>query len=202
MTGTHQLMAKLLYGSGLRLMECLRLRVKDIDFEMNEIRVHDGKGGNDRLTLLPGRLYDTLKEQIAYAKILHEKDLIEGFGEVYLPNALSVKYKNAPREFKWQYIFPSTRRSIDPRSDLERRHHIHENSLQKAVKKAIDRAGILKKAGCHTFRHSFATHLLMNGTNIRIIQDLLGHKDISTTMIYMHVLREDGVALIKSPLDF
>jgi len=202
MSGVHQLMAKLLYGSGLRLMECLRLRVHDVDFEMNEITVRDGKGFKDRITLLPEPVQPTFREHLERVKILHEKDLADGYGSVYLPYALARKYRNADREWGWQYVFPAKGLSKDPRSGKIRRHHIHESALQKAVKQAVRRAGIVKKVSPHTFRHSFATHLLMDGSDIRTIQELLGHKDVSTTMIYTHVLRQQGIQTTKSPLDF
>lgn len=193
-------MASLLYGAGLRLMECLGLRVKDIDFSYNQITVRDGKGGKDRLTMLPGSLKDPLKKHLEKVRILHEQDLKEGFGKVYLPFALAKKYPNAEREFAWQYLFPASNRSIDPRSGTERRHHIYETVLQKAVKAAVRAAGINKPASCHTFRHSFATHLLEDGYDIRTVQELLGHKDVSTTMIYTHVLNKGGKG-VRSPLD-
>ena len=198
--GTKWLMASLLYGAGLRLMECLGLRVKDIDFSYNQITVRDGKGGKDRLTMLPGSLKDPLKKHLEKVRILHEQDLKEGFGKVYLPFALAKKYPNAEREFAWQYLFPASNRSIDPRSGTERRHHIYETVLQKAVKAAVRAAGINKPASCHTFRHSFATHLLEDGYDIRTVQELLGHKDVSTTMIYTHVLNKGGKG-VRSPLD-
>lgn len=198
--GTKWLMASLLYGAGLRLMECLGLRVKDIDFSYNQITVRDGKGGKDRLTMLPGSLQEPLKKHLEKVRILHEQDLKEGFGKVYLPFALAKKYPNAEREFAWQYVFPASNRSIDPRSGIERRHHIYETVLQKAVKAAVRAAGINKPASCHTFRHSFATHLLEDGYDIRTVQELLGHKDVSTTMIYTHVLNKGGKG-VRSPLD-
>ncbi|MCC7210863.1 MAG: integron integrase [Candidatus Brocadia sp.] len=198
--GTKWLMASLLYGAGLRLMECLGLRVKDIDFSYNQITVRDGKGGKDRLTMLPGSLQEPLKKHLEKVRILHEQDLKEGFGKVYLPFALAKKYPNAEREFAWQYVFPASNRSIDPRSGIERRHHIYETVLQKAVKAAVRAAGINKPASCHTFRHSFATHLLEDGYDIRTVQELLGHKDVSTTMIYTHVLNRGGKG-VRSPLD-
>ena len=200
--GQYQLMAKILYGSGLRLIECLRLRVQDLDFEMKEITVRDGKGSKDRLSLLPETLNSSLQEHLARVKIIHEKDVTDGYGHVFLPYALARKYKNADREWGWQYVFPANSLSTDPRSGNVRRHHIHESCLQKAVKLATRKAGIVKKVSPHTFRHCFATHLLMNGTDIREIQELLGHKDISTTMIYTHVLRDMRVQRIKSPLNF
>jgi integron integrase len=200
MGGLPRLMASLLYGSGIRLNECLRLRVKDVDFEMNQITVRDGKGETDRITMLPKSLSEPLKRQLAKAKLLHEEDLSEGFGEVHLPYALERKYPAANRSWEWQYVFPSSKRSIDPRSGKERRHHTSEMVLQRAVKVAIRKAGITKHAGCHCFRHSFATHLLEKGYDIRTIQELLGHKDVSTTMIYTHVLNR-GKLGVNSPLD-
>jgi integron integrase len=200
--GKYQLMAKIMYGSGLRLMECIRLRVKDLDFEMNEITVRDGKGAKDRLTLLPESVKPALKGQLERVRLLHEQDLAAGHGGVYLPHALERKYVNAEKEWGWQYIFPSDNLSEDPRSGKVRRHHIHEDSLQKAFRQAVFGARISKRATCHSLRHSFATHLLMDGVDIRSIQVLLGHEDVSTTMIYTHVLREQGIQRIKSPLNF
>lgn len=198
--GRHWLMASLLYGAGLRLMECVRLRVKDIDFGYAQITVRDGKGDKDRVTMLPGALREKLEEHLGRVKALHQKDLKEGFGEVYLPFALARKYPRAGREWAWQYAFPAFKRSIDPRSGIERRHHIDEQSLQRAVKTALRQAGIAKPASCHTLRHSFATHLLQSGYDIRTVQELLGHKDVSTTMIYTHVLNRGGKG-VRSPLD-
>lgn len=200
MTGTHQMMGKIMYGSGLRVLECVRLRVKDVDFEMNQIVVRDGKGKVDRVTVLPEKVRPALKEHLEHVKRLHECDLSKGFGRVYLPYALARKYKNANREWGWQYIFPAKSLSIDPRSAEKRRHHIHVSSIQKAVKYAVRIAGINKPVTCHTLRHSFATHLLEDGYDIRTIQELLGHKDVSTTMIYTHVLNKGGQA-VRSPLD-
>ena len=194
-------MASLLYGSGLRLMECLRLRVKDIDFGQNHVVVRDGKGQKDRVTLLPRSLSEALSGQIAGVRHRHERDVAEGFGRAYLPHALAQKYPSADRELAWQYLFPAPRRSIDPRSGIERRHHLAETALQKVVRGAVRRAGIVKPASCHTFRHSFATHLLEAGQDIRTVQVLLGHKDVSTTMIYTHVLNQ-GPHGVRSPLDF
>jgi integron integrase len=198
--GQHWLMASLLYGTGLRLMECVRLRVKDIDFEYRQILVRDGKGQKDRVTMLPQSLADPLKRQLEQVKVVHEEDLAEGFGEVYLPFALERKYPGASHAWGWQYVFPARRRSIDPRSSRERRHHIDERTLQDAVKRAVRAAKIAKPGSCHTFRHSFATHLLEAGYDIRTVQELLGHKDVRTTMIYTHVLNQGGKG-VRSPLD-
>jgi len=198
--GNYSLMGSLLYGTGMRLLECLRLRVQDIDFGYGLIVVRSGKGGKDRRVPLPQRLESQLQQQIEVVKAQHEEDLHAGFGEVYLPNALARKYPNASRELKWQYLFPSSRLSVDPRTGAARRHHLHENSLQKAIKKAARASGINKRISSHTLRHSFATHLLENGYDIRTVQELLGHADVSTTMIYTHVLNKPGVA-VRSPLD-
>ena len=200
MQGEHQLMADLLYGSGLRLMECVRLRVKDIDFGYGQITVRDGKGLRQRVTLLPHRLRRPLQLHLAHVRALHQRDLANGGGRVYLPFALERKYRNADRAWPWQYVFPAAKLSRDPRSDELRRHHVSEKNLQNAVKLAIQQARIPKAASCHTFRHSFATHLLEGGYDIRTVQELLGHKDVSTTMIYTHVLNKPGLA-IRSPLD-
>ena len=198
--GLNLLMLQLLYGSGLRLMEVARLRVKDIDFGSNLIFVRASKGDKDRTTILPQRVKDGLKVQLDEVKKLHDKDLAAGHGEVYLPDALERKYPHAAKEWGWQYVFPSSRLSVDPRSGKVRRHHISEKTIQNAVKEAVKKAGIVKHASVHTLRHSFATHLLMNGVNIREIQNLLGHKHLETTMIYTHVLR-DMVSVPISPLD-
>lgn len=200
MDGLFKLMAQILYGSGLRLMECIRLRIKDIDFQYKTITVRDGKGEKDRITPLPDSLIPALQRQIEQVRLYHQGDLSAGFGEVYLPGALQTKYPNANREFAWQYLFPASRRSKDPRGGKERRHHLDESGLQNAVKKAARMANIQKRVSCHTFRHSFATHLLQNGYDIRTVQELLGHKDVRTTMIYTHVLQRGGLA-VKSPLD-
>lgn len=198
--GKPALMAKLIYGSGMRLMECLRLRVQDIDFGQNLIFVRGGKGGKDRTTILPKNLRDEMLRQVAAVKALHHNDLEEGFGEVYIPEALARKYTKASRETGWQWVFPAKLRSTDPRSGKEMRHHVLESALQKAVKRAAEKAGIDKKVGCHTLRHSFATHMLENGVNIRILQELLGHADVKTTEIYTHVMARD-IRRLQSPLD-
>jgi len=196
----YELMAKLLYGCGLRLMECVRLRVKDVDFEQHQIIVRSGKGQKDRDTLLPDSLIPPLQRQLRYAKALHDNDLERGYGQVYLPFALDRKYPNANREWGWQYVFPSHKLALDPRSGLMRRHHVDETGLQKAVKTAARAAQIDKTVGCHTLRHSFATHLLEAGYDIRTIQELLGHRSVQTTMIYTHVIKRGGLA-VRSPLD-
>jgi integron integrase len=197
---THKLMAQLLYGSGLRLMECVRLRVKDMDFDFKTITVRDGKGEKDRVTPLPDSVIPDLKRQIERIRIRHEEDLAAGFGAVYLPYALETKYPRAAKELIWQYLFPARNRSLDPRSGEERRHHLDPSALQRAVKTAARDTGIKKRVTCHTFRHSFATHLLQSGYDIRTVQELLGHKDVRTTMIYTHVLQRGGLA-VRSPLD-
>nr|WP_231971915.1 integron integrase [Sulfurifustis variabilis] len=198
--GTHWLMGSLIYGSGLRLMECLRLRVKDLDFGYQQLLIRDAKGQKDRVTVIPESLVEPLRTQLTRVQALHEQDLKEGSGRVYLPHALDKKYPNADREWGWQYVFPSAKRSIDPGSGVERRHHVSEESFQRAVKRAVRAAGILKPASVHTLRHSFATHLLEDGYDIRTVQELLGHSDVSTTMIYTHVLQKGGRAA-RSPLD-
>lgn len=200
MDGTMWLAASLLYGTGMRLLECLRLRVKDVEFERREIIVREGKGNKDRVTVLPENLIEPLKAQIAKAQALHQKDLDAGLGEVYLPDALAVKYPGAARAWGWQYVFPSPVLSIDPRSNKQRRHHIYEQSVQKAVGLAARRAQITKPCTPHVLRHSFATHLLQAGYDIRTVQELLGHTDIKTTMIYTHVLNKGGRGVL-SPLD-
>jgi integron integrase len=198
--GLHQLMARLLYGSGLRLMECLRLRVKDIDFEQSQVVVCEGKGEIDRLTILPASLVEPLKAQIAFVEQQHERDLANGYGSVELPYALAHKYPDADKELSWQYVFPSDRLSTDPRSGITRRHHVDPSGLQRAVKTAAKLAKMNKPVSPHTFRHCFATHLLEAGYDIRTVQELLGHKDVKTTMIYTHVLNR-GPKAVRSPLD-
>jgi integron integrase len=200
LNGQYRLMAQLLYGSGLRLLECLRLRVKDVDLHYLHITVRDPKGGRERKTMLPVSLAAALREHLDNVKARHQRDLAQGFGSVYLPTALERKTPSASREWAWQYVFPADRRSIDRRTGIERRHHVNEKNLQNALKTAVRKAGISKPASCHTLRHSFATHLLENGYDIRTVQELLGHKDVSTTMIYTHVLNRPGIG-VKSPLD-
>jgi integron integrase len=200
LSGIQQVMAKLLFGSGLRLRECVRLRVKDLDFAQHQIIVRDGKGAEDRVTMLPGSLITPLQGHLTRVKRLHEKDLAAGYGLVYLPSALARKYPRAHRAWIWQYVFPSNRLSKDPRSEIVRRHHVSESSLQKAVSQATRLAGLSKRVSCHTFRHSFATHLLQQGYGIGTVQELLGHKDVKTTMIYTHVLNRGKLA-VRSPLD-
>jgi integron integrase len=200
MNGTNLLIAELLYGCGLRLMELCRLRVKDIDFAANTIFVRSGKGDNDRSTMLPSAVKKRLQKHLEDVKCLHEQDIAQGHGETYLPNALDRKYPNAGREWAWQYVFPSSKLSVDPRSGKIGRHHISEKTVQVAVRNAVKKAGIAKHATVHTLRHSFATHLLQNGVNIREVQSLLGHKNVETTMIYTHVMRDMATAP-KSPLD-
>lgn len=200
LNGTYHLIASLLYGAGLRLSEAIRLRVKHIDFAANQITVREGKGDKDRVTMLPQIIRSSLQQHLLKVKVLHDKDVREGFGRVYLPYALARKYPNADRAFAWQYVFPALKRSIDPRTGTERRHHITPESMQRAVRSAIKLTQIRKNGSCHTFRHSFATHLLEDGYDIRTVQELLGHKDVRTTMIYTHVLNRGGRG-VKSPLD-
>jgi len=198
--GRDLLMAQLLYGAGLRMLECLRLRVKDVDFELGQLMIRDGKGEKDRVTMLPKMAVEGLKRQVEIARSLHELDLAEGFGQVWLPYALERKYPGADREFVWQYIFPAVKRSRDPVTGTVRRHHLHDSVFAHALKRAVQRAEISKPVTAHTLRHSFATHLLESGTDIRTVQELLGHADVSTTMIYTHVLNRPGIGVL-SPLD-
>jgi integron integrase len=200
LNGTPQLIAKLLYGSGLRIMEGIRLRVKDVDFGLKQITVRSGKGDKDRITTFPVSLTPLLQNHLAKVKTLHEQDLALGHGEVYLPHALAHKYPQAGREWGWQYIFPARDLSVDPRSGITRRHHVDPSIINKAIKVAVRQARLTKQISAHTFRHSFATHLLQRGTDIRTIQELLGHKDLATTMIYTHILQQ-GAQGVPSPLD-
>jgi integron integrase len=200
LSGTQRLMAKLLYGGGLRLMECLRLRVKDLDFAQRQISVRDGKGMEDRVTMLPESLIIPLQEHLSHVKRIHAQDVAQGVGSVYLPFALERKYPHAGRLWIWQYVFPSDRLSKDPRTGITRRYHASESALQKAVSQAGRAVGLNKRISCHTFRHSFATHLLQQGYDIRTVQELLGHKDVKTTMVYTHVLNRGGLA-VRSPQD-
>jgi integron integrase len=200
MRGVHALIGRLLYGTGMRVMECMRLRVKDIDFARREILIRDGKGLKDRVTVLPRAIIPELREQLDAAREVHERDLAAGFGAVWLPYALARKYRAAAQDWCWQYVFPAEARSIDPRSGAKRRHHLSDQALQRAMKQAVRDAGITKPATPHTLRHSFATHLLESGYDIRTVQELLGHSDVSTTMIYTHVLNRGGRGVV-SPLD-
>lgn len=200
LSGPHLLMTNLMYGSGLRATECVRLRVKDLDFALHQLVIRDGKGAKDRFTVLPQSLIGQLRTHLRRVKLIHQRDLSEGHGAVHLPCSLSRKYPGADQEWIWQYVFPSRRLTPDPRSGNIRRHHMSTGSLHKAVKSAARLAKIDKRVTCHTFRHSFATHLLEDGYDIRTVQDLLGHKDVKTTMIYTHVLKRGGMA-VRSPLD-
>jgi integron integrase len=200
LTGPYKLMVQLMYGSGLRLMECLRLRVKDLDFDNRRILVYDGKGGDDRITMLPDSISFALREHLAQVRVLHQKGLSRGLGSVYIPDGLDKKYPAAQKQWIWQYVFPASTLATDPETGITRRHHIHETALQRSIRDATQLAKINKRVTPHTFRHSFATHLLQNGYDIRTVQELLGHKDVKTTMIYTHVLQGGGLAM-KSPLD-
>jgi len=199
--GTKWLMAGLLYGGGLRLRECLKLRVKDVDFGYKQITVRDGKGSKDRVTMLPAALVEPLRQHLVRVKRLHERDLEEGYGAVEVPFAIERKYPKAPRDWGWQYVFPSIKRSTDPRTGVIRRHHVFDSVLPRALSAAARAAGVVKPVGSHTLRHSFATHLLQSGYDIRTVQELLGHSDVSTTMVYTHVLNKGGQG-VRSPLDF
>lgn len=198
--GTHGLMARMLYGTGMRLMECVRLRVRDVDFERNEIIVRDGRGGKDRVTMLPASLAEPLREHLKRVRALFEQDRAEDVAGVYLPDALEKKYPNAGKEWGWFWVFPSRSIAADPLTGVVRRHHAHEQALQRAIKKAVLAAGIAKQASTHSLRHSFATHLMLSGYDIRTVQELLGHSDVGTTMIYKHVLNRGGKG-VESPLD-
>jgi len=200
--GINNIIVSLLYGCGLRIKEALRLRVKDIDFSYDNIYIYDSKSDTDRIVPLPLKLKDRLRQQIIRVQTLHIKDLKDGYGNVYLPSAISKKYSTASTDIKWQYLFPASKVSYDKREDITRRHHINDININRAIKKSVTLCGIYKRVTAHTFRHSYATHLLQNGTDIRSIQELLGHKSIETTMIYTHVVKELNKDIIKSPLDF
>jgi integron integrase len=200
LSGRNRLMAQLLYGSGVRVSECVRLRIKDIDLHRRQLSIRSSKGSKDRFTILSENVLPTLDLHLQRAKRIHEEDLRKGYGAVYLPHALEKKYPFANREWIWQYVFPSSKITRDPRSGTRRRHHVHVSTPQKAVKRAAKLANMKKRVTCHTLRHSFATHLLENGYDIRTVQELLGHKDVKTTLIYTHVLNRGGLA-VRSPLD-
>jgi integron integrase len=200
MRGVKWLMASLLYGAGLRLRECLKLRVKDVDFDYRQILVRDGKGAKDRVTVLPESAIEPLREHLKRMQALHDADLANGYGDIELPDALARKYPGAPYEWGWKFVFPSPKLSTDPKTGVVRRHHVYENYVIRGVKEAARAARIAKHVSCHTLRHSFATHLLQAGQDIRTVQELLGHSDVSTTMIYTHVLNRGGRG-VKSPLD-
>jgi integron integrase len=201
-TGINHIIVSLLYGCGLRIKEALRLRLKDIDFEYDNIYIYDSKSLKDRVVPLPLKIKSQLKEQVSRVQTIHKKDLQDGYGAVYIPYNLAKKYPNASKDIKWQYLFPAKSISLDKRDGVKRRHHIHEININRAIKKAVELCGIYKRVTSHTFRHSYATHMLQNGTDIRSIQELLGHKSIETTMIYTHVVKELNKDIIKSPLDF
>jgi integron integrase len=198
--GTTGLMIRLMYGTGMRQMECLQLRIKEVDFERNSILIRAGKGNKDRTVMLPEALKDSLQAHVVRLKELFASDRQADVPGVWLPDALGVKYPNAGKEWGWQWVFPSKQLGVDPRTLVRRRHHLHENAIQKAMKEAVTAAGITKQAGCHTLRHSFATHLLESGVDIRSVQDLLGHNSVETTQIYTHVMQKPGVG-VRSPLD-
>lgn len=200
LNGVHRLIGLILYGSGVRLLECLRLRIKDVDFILNEIVVREGKGDKNRRTVFPDAVKGELLEHLQAVRALHERDLAEGFGDVFLPRALAVKYPGAGRQWCWQYVFPSRLRSVDPRSEVERRHHLNETTVSRAITAAIRRSGVSRSATAHTLRHSFATHLLESGHDIRTVQELLGHESVETTMICTHVVGRGGRG-VRSPLD-
>jgi integron integrase len=200
LAGDKWLMASLMYGCGMRLMECLRLRIQDIDFARNEILIRDGKGAKDRITMLPESLKTPLQDHLKKVKGVHERDLADGWGRVQMPTALDRKYPNAPKDWRWQWVFPQENRWINSQTREQGRHHVDESLVQKAVSAAVAKAGLTKRATCHTFRHSFATHLLEGGYDIRTVQELLGHNDVKTTMIYTHVLNR-GPAGVRSPVD-
>jgi integron integrase len=200
LSGVYKLIAGLLYGSGLRIMECMRLRLKDIDFKYKCITVRDGKGQKDRVTILPDIITYRLRLQIEKAKIIHQQDLNDGHGTIYLPFAIERKYRNAGKDWRWQFVFPAPNLSTDPRTGIKRRHHLSENRMQNEIHQAVLKSGISKPASCHTLRHSFATELLASGYDIRTVQELLGHKNLNTTMIYTHILKKGGFG-VKSPLD-
>lgn len=200
MTGDKWLMASLMYGAGLRLMECLSLRVQNVDFEKKELMIRDGKGGKDRRSVLPSSLVTPLRDHLTRVRDIHQSDLSAGWGRVQMPDALDRKYPNAPAEWGWQWVFPQEHRWKNSKTAEEGRHHVHETVIQRAVKEAVGRAGIVKHVGCHTLRHSFATHLLEDGYDIRTIQELLGHRNVNTTMIYTHVLNKGGLG-VRSPVD-